>query len=238
MSLRVLIADDNPDFCRYLKGIIEAVPDFTVVAMASNGKEAIILSQAYQPQVVFLDIEMPEINGVEAARELAKTQPDICFVFCTAYPDYALQAFELYSFDYILKPINEMRVKKTLERLMAKINGEQLSGNHSALGILFDTDNRQVYINSNEIMYIENSKPKVIIKTEKQIYLARGTLHSLEIRLNPYGFFRCHRGYLVNLTKVEALVPFGHTFQICLQSGDTVLLSRKREKILRDKLKI
>lgn len=107
MALEVLIADDEQYVAVYLKKIIEKVEDVKVVAIAGDGKEAVKMVEKLRPQVVCLDIDMPEMNGIAVARELAEVYPQLNFVFVTAYPDYALEAFELYSFDYILKPLDE-----------------------------------------------------------------------------------------------------------------------------------
>lgn len=175
---------------------------------------------------------------VEVVKELIDIQPDINLVFVTAYPDYALEAFELYSFDYILKPLDEKRVKKTVRKLKEKVFREQSGSYSSAPSLLIEVEGRSVFINSNEIIFIESRQHKIFIKTVKGEYLTLGDLHALEEKLNPQIFFRCHKGYIVNLMKLKEVVSVGRTFEIIMQSGDKVLLSREKEKALRDKFKI
>lgn len=149
--------------------------------------------------VVFLDIDMPEMNGVEAARELAEMRPGLSFVFATAYPDYTLEAFELYSFDYILKPFDEKRIRKTIRCLRNKVSEDQSLRSQQFLGFLIEVDKREIFISPEEILYIESRKHKVFIKTEKGEYLATSALNRIEQKLNLQVFFRCHKGFLVNL---------------------------------------
>lgn len=236
--LKVLIAEDDQVTGRYLKNIIEELTYATVVAVAGNGREALTLCDVYLPQVVWLDIEMPGINGIEAARQLLQKYPQIALVFCTAYPEHALQAFAVHAVDYILKPINEERVKDTIRRMYERYSYHQTPAeNPSAAGLWLELGSERILINPREIIYIENRKPKLLVKTKRDIYFVKGKLKTLESKLGSLGFFRCHRGYLVNLQQVDKIVPYGYTYELILRSGDSILLSRQREKALLEKMK-
>jgi len=235
MILRVLIVDDEPAVGLYLKTIIEEVPGVSVVAIATSGQEALQQAALYLPQVVFSDIDMPDMNGLELARALAENQEDICLVFATAYPDYALQAFELYSFDYILKPFNEKRIKNTVSKLLEKTQLQSASKLVSENCIAVETQTGKTWLNPGEILYVESCKPKTIIKTLTEIYITRGDMGTFEKMLQPYHFYSCHRSYLVNAKLIKEIIHSGRTFQIVLISGERILLSRRQERNLREK---
>ena len=235
MTLRVLIVDDEPAIGLYLKTIIEEVPGIIVGDVAASGKEALLKATVNLPQVVFLDIDMPDMNGLELARALGEMNEDICLVFATAYPDYALQAFELYSFDYILKPYNEKRIKKTLIKLLGKAKpyAKPLKAENN---ITVKTQNENICLNPSEILYIESHKPNIIIKTLTETYITRGNMETFQTMLQPFDFYRCHRSYIINSKYIKETIPSGRTFQIVLTSGETILLSRHRERVLRESL--
>lgn len=236
MALKVLIVDDEPAIGLYLKTIIEEVPGVTVVAAAVSGEEALQKAAMHLPQVVFLDIDMPEMNGLELARTLTERQAGINLVFATAYPDYALQAFELYAVDYILKPFNEKRIKKTVRKLLEKTQPQPSGKSVSEKFITVETQTGTIRLTPSEMLYLESRKPQTIIKTLTAAYTARGDIKAFEAMLHPYGFFRCHRSYLVNPKFIKGIIRSGRTFQIVLNSGEMILLSRRQEKILREKL--
>ncbi len=239
MTLQVLIVDDEPAAGIYLKSIIEQVPGTDVIAAVSSAREALEKTSVYSPHVVFLDVDMPEMNGIELAQALVEMQNDMLLVFATAYPDYALKAFELYAFDYILKPFNEKRIKKTVKKLIRRIQTQvqetDRSGYSSSIPI--DTPAGKIFLNPAEIFYIESNKSKITIKTKSDDYITKGNLRFLEKALAPYGFFRTHRSYLVNLRYIREITPLNYTYEIVMLSEDKVLLSRHQEKHLRDKLK-
>jgi two-component system, LytTR family, response regulator LytT len=234
MILRVLIVDDEPAAGLYLKTIIEEVPGVDVAAIAMSGQEALQKAAIYLPQIVFLDIDMPDMNGLEVARTLVNSQEDIFLVFATAYPDYALQAFELYSFDYILKPFNEKRIKRTLSKLIEKIQHKSTRKSVFDNCIAVETQTGKIWLKPGEIQYVESRKPSTIIKTLTETYITKGGMDTFEKILQPYNFCRCHRSYLINPKLIKEIVRSGRTFQIALTSGERVLLSRRQEKTLRD----
>lgn len=201
------------------------------MSTTGDGKETIRQVEIHQPDVVFLDIDMPEMNGLEAARELAEIQPDTYFVFATAFPDYALEAFEFYSFDYVLKPFNEARIRRTIRRLRDKVSEDQSLKIQQFDGILIEVDKQRIFINTEELLYVESRKRKIFIKTEKSEYLVTSDLNKIEDELNPQVFFRCHKSFLVNLKKIKAIIPSGRSFDIILDSGDRVFLSREKKEL-------
>lgn len=232
-ALKVVVVDDEQSTAVHLKSIIEEVNGVKVMGIANEGKEALRLVERLRPQVVFLEIEIPGLNGLEVARELAKVHPKLYFIFVTASPNYALAAFKIYSFDYILKPLDEKRIKKTMWKLKEKVFKEEATILPSDKKLTIQVNCRKVFVDVAEILFIESRKPNVLIKTTKHEYLVRGSLYKFE-KILKKDFFRSHKGYLVNLKLIREVVPSGRTFEICLKSGDKVLLSREKEKKLRE----
>ena len=122
-EIRVVIADDEPGMRMILRKMIEKADGFTLCAEADNGKDLLKLVEEYKPQVCFLDVEMPEMTGLECAKAIQDTDPRMILVFATAHDDYMAQAFEVYAFDYMVKPFKVERVMKTLERIRQVIGG-------------------------------------------------------------------------------------------------------------------
>ncbi len=238
MTLRIVVADDEPHIVTHLKNIIEEVPDTKVVMTADNGIETIKCVNKCKPNAIFLDINMPDISGLDIARDVARNYPGISIVFVTGYSDYALEAYEIYAIDYILKPFKRERVHNTIQKLKERVANKTVARDRKNEELLIDTGERKVFINPGETLFVESRKPKIFIKTVNNQYLAKGDLHTFENILLQHGFFRSHKGYIVNLEYVKEIMPSGRTFEMILTTGDKVLLSRKRERVIRNMFKI
>jgi DNA-binding LytR/AlgR family response regulator len=232
----ILIVDDDIPTGLYLKHIVAQVPGVTVVGVATSGLKALRIASEHKPQVVFLDVDMPEMNGLEVARRMAEWQSEIFFIFATGYPDYAMQAFELYSFDYILKPFDEERIKKTLRKLNNRLTSQKLPAFNTKEVITIQTQGETCLLKPEEILYIESRRAKIIIKTLTDRHCIKGDLHSWKEKLAPYGFMQSHRSYLVNINQIKQIAHYGSTYEFILKSGDRVPLSRNYEKQLRNML--
>ncbi|HWP97755.1 MAG TPA: LytTR family DNA-binding domain-containing protein [Syntrophomonadaceae bacterium] len=232
VKLNILVVDDDRATRLYLKKIIEEVQD-VIVSIAASGTEGLQTAREVKPQAVFLDIDMPGMNGLELANQLTQEQPEILLVFATAYPDFALKAFEFYSFDYLLKPFNEERIKKTVNRIIDRNNNPKSSKNPLEANIVIENQGKRILLKPSEIIYIESRKPRIHIRTTAGEFLLRGSLQALKQELNQYGFFQSHRSYLINLQHVRAIVRSGKTYQILTDSNDKIMLSRSQEAELR-----
>jgi two-component system response regulator LytT len=229
--MRILIVDDEPATGLFLQSIIKELPGVKT-DIATSGKEALKKASINQPQAVFLDIDMPDINGIELAHTLAEKHEDLSLVFATAHPDHALEAFELYSVDYILKPFDQERIKRTVKKLMDK---SQLFPS-TEVPIPVKTTKQNIFIKPGNILYIEARKSGNIIQTFNGTHITKENIHNLSIKLQQHNFFRCHSSYLVNLKRVKEIVTSGRTFQIILDTEEKLPHSRKHEKTLRIKL--
>jgi len=217
MQARAVIADDEPLLRAGLKAALaQAWPQLEVVAEAANGAEAVHAVREHRPDVVFLDIEMPLMNGLEAAREIAGLAH---VVFVTAYDRYAVEAFERGALDYVLKPASVERLSDTVTRLRGR-----LAAPATALDQLIDELARRVapgagrlqwlqaslgntlrLINTDDILYFQSDTKYTRVVTRDADALVRKTLRELCAELDPRHFWQVHRGTIVNIRAIAAV---------------------------------
>lgn len=199
---RVLIADDEPAARRGVRQLLRAHPRFEVVGECRDGKEVLTSLDALRPDVVFLDIQMPEINGFEVIR---RRTPDRmpAVVFLTAYDQFAIRAFEAEALDYLVKPVSDARFAATIKRLAKRLDagGEQ----RREQSIVVTTARGALVIPLREIDWIEAADYYARVWTNGRSYLLRESLTQLEHRVSAHGFVRAHRRALVRLDGVRAL---------------------------------
>ena len=242
-SFSVLIVDDEPVARKGLRRIVEKYPSAWVVGEARNGTEAVSQIQEMKPDVVLLDIEMPEKNGLEVVREIGVAQMPLV-VFVTAFDQYAVTAFDVHAIDYILKPIRKDRVHEALNRVAQKLNesvsiSHQLSealkmiqglseGKGKEQDRLVIRDGSTIrFINLADITWVESAGNYVQIHSEGARFLYRATMTSMEERLTRYGFFRTSRSTLVNVMYVkECRYKKRGGFTIHLLNGDILPTSK------------
>ncbi|TDA69770.1 MAG: response regulator transcription factor [Clostridia bacterium] len=240
MVLKVLIVDDNPGARALVRSCLEGLEGIEVVAEAASGEEALVQAGAHVPDVVILDVDMPDMGGIEVARHLNELLPSVYLVFVTAYPEYALEAFEVYSYDYIVKPIDEDRVRKTLLRIKQRARAEDREINE--LVRVLNRPNRLSIKNGHEIVFIEvekivcmeKDKKKTVIYTVDNKYYTNEPLTSIERRLNNQSFFRSHKSYVINLQMIERIIPWTNgTYLVKFRyTNNDALLSRAQAKVL------
>ena len=167
-EMRILIVDDEPATGLFLQSIIKELPGVKT-DIATSGKEALKKALISQPQAVFLDIDMPDINGIELAHTLAEKYEDLSLVFATAHPDHALEAFELYSIDYILKPFDQERIKRTVKKLMDK--SKYFSSTEVPIPV--KTTIQNMFLKPSNILYIEARNSGNIIQTSNGTHITK-----------------------------------------------------------------
>jgi two-component system LytT family response regulator len=207
----VVIAEDDLDARKYLKLIIECVSGFEVVGEASNGHELVQLTEKLRPDVIFLDVRMPKMDGVEAANEIMDINPLTIFVFSTAYNEYMSEAFDLYAFDYITKPLDESRVINTLKRIKMlqkrktnRLDNTEISYQDNK--ILLQCDEGLAVVYQDEIIFISREGRKTVLYTVHGQYTTSEPLQDIEKKLNDKLFMRTHRSYIVNVTMVSRII--------------------------------
>lgn len=250
-SVRAIIVDDESPARQYLRLLLERIGGVEIVGEAEEGGEFLKLVANNQPDVVFLDVRMPGVSGVELAQIVNRMQPSPSVVFVTGYDEYAVQAFDLAAVDFLTKPFSEDRLRKTIERI-ARGNGceethvrvetqsaPSVDLMHGKLPIKHRDGWKIVEIK--EIIFARTEGRKVRVQTKSENYLCQYTLSELEQKLGDFGFFRANEGCLVNLSYVQEIVSYGPRNYELLISGtkNTLIpLSRSKAQKLRETLNL
>ena len=246
--IRVLVVDDEPLAREKIRGMAADDPEIRVIGECTNGAEAIEAVQAMRPDLILLDVQMPEVGGF-AVLEALKDEGLPPVIFITAYDHYAVRAFEVHALDYLLKPFDRERFKAAIERAKRQIRREQNgSGFDERIIALLEqikeptryserlvvkTGGRVFFLNTDEIDWIEAEGNYVNIHTGKKAYLLRETISCLEAQLDPKEFVRIHRSSIVRLDRIKELQPWSHgEYHVILLDGTQLTLSRSyREKL-------
>ncbi|MDC0763869.1 LytTR family DNA-binding domain-containing protein [Brevibacillus sp. AG] len=209
MPIRVMIAEDERLAREELSYLLLQEGDVELLPYATNGRELLEMVDVHEPDVVFLDMKMPELEGAQAARMLASRKQHPLIVFCTAYEEFAIDAFKLYAVDYLLKPTEPKRLVETMQRIrerLVKPKVEPVQTKRTKL--LVEDNSRLVVIDPATIVYAVREERYVQIVTQTATYSTRMTLTQLADKLFAYDFFRTHKSYLVNLQFVSELEPW------------------------------
>ncbi|WP_096439566.1 LytR/AlgR family response regulator transcription factor [Alteribacter populi] len=244
-TIRTLIVDDEPLSREELRHLLSEYEDFDIVGQASSGEEGLEQALRLHPDVLFLDIEMAEMNGVELANALQQLKKVPHIVFATAYPDYAVKAFRLEAVDYLLKPFDEVQLVETIKRIRKIESGNggenQPAQKANHLGKLaVENEETIIYLSPQNIDYCFREGKETKICVGEHCYSSKQTLKELEEKLADYSFFRTHKGFLVNLKRVSALVPWlNGAYQLKIQGGRVEIpVSRNYVKELRHRLEL
>ena len=223
---RVLIVDDEPAARRGVRQLLAAFPEFTVAGECRNGAEALAALDALAPDVVFLDIQMPGVDGFEVIRRRTpERMPAV--VFLTAFDQYAVRAFEAEALDYLVKPVSEARFAATMKRLMKRLRSPSPAARDEI--IVVTTSRGATALNVGEIDWIEASGNYTQLWVGPRGYFLRESLQLLEERMRKHGFVRAHRRALVRLDGVRELIRDSAGAMVAaLNCGATVPVSRRR----------
>ena len=242
-TIRTVIVDDEPASRKGMRHLLAADPEIVVVGECSNGLEAVAAIRDSVPDLVFLDVQMPELEGFDVLREVSgERAPTVVFV--TACEQYALRAFEARAVDYVVKPFTDERFRQSLHRAKQQVRGawlEELPQGLSALlpereprrpryldRLAVRCGGKVTLVPVREIEWIDAEGDRVRIHAGKTWHLLRETMKNLEDRLDDARFVRIHRSTIVNLEKVKELQPFFHgEYVVVLHNGATLKLSRR-----------
>jgi two-component system, LytTR family, response regulator LytT len=242
--MKVAIIDDEPYSREEMKHLLGEYNWIEIVGEASSAEKAMELILTQDPQVLFLDIEMPGMSGVDLAEALQKMKQKPEIVFATAYPDYALKAFRVDAVDYLVKPFDEEQLSQTMERLKKVIYTSSDTAEKEAaktLGKLSVQDeDKIIFIDPGDIRYIFREERETYICTAKKRYTCKLPIKELEAKLATHPFFRVHKSYLVQLPYVEELIPWGNgVYQLKVHgSKEKIPVSRNYVKELRERLEL
>jgi len=258
-KIRVLIVDDEPLARDKIRGMLKGKEDFEIVGEAGNGKEAVSAIQKLEPDLLFLDVQMPEMDGFQVLQTIGPSRIPMV-VFVTAYDRYALQAFEVYALDYLLKPFDRERFEKALVRARTQLDQEKRKDLTQGLQALMEelsrvrqggslatpgpkflerlaikASGRIFFLRAQDIDYIESEGNYIRVHTGKESHLIREAMSVLETQLDPKKFLRIHRCTIVNVDRIQELQPWFHgEYRVILRNGVQLTLSRSYREKLRE----
>ena len=206
--INVLIVDDEPLALDILETYIEQTPDLRLIARCEVAAQAIEVLNNEKVDLMFLDIQMPEMTGIDLLKSL--DQPPLV-AFCTAYPNFAVEGFELDALDYLLKPVSMERFNKAINKAREKLSHKtdiksETKSSSNPDYIFVKADKKLMKINYDDILYIEGLKDYVIIRTEQSRIITLQTMKSLEEKMPLDKFIRIHRSFIVSIDKINAIV--------------------------------
>ncbi len=244
--IRALIADDEWAARAKLQLWLVEQGDIQVIAQCADGFDAAAQISELKPDVVFLDIQMPGLTGLEVAAQVELVTAPL-IVFVTAFNEHAIAAFELNAIDYLLKPYDKDRLLKTLARVRMRTSDRVARANAIATAraqtnsrerLLVPENGQLLLIDSATIEWIEADDNYVHVHTARRSYLLRRTLHDLLVQLGEHQFVRIHKSTAVNVSAISALVPlFKGDYEVQLRNGKTLRLSRRYKSVLFDKMR-
>jgi two-component system LytT family response regulator len=251
MKVRTLIVDDEELGRKRIRKLLSAEAGFEIVGESRDGGEAIRAIEKLAPDLVFLDVQMPELGGFEVLAQIAPEKMPV-IIFVTAHDQFALKAFEAQAIDYLLKPFDDERFAQSLQRARTYLNGNDTGGMKERLARLLNglpnhgkyltrvavkRAGRVLFLKTGEIDWIEAAGNYVNLHVGQESYLLRGRLSELEKRFDPEQFFRIHRSTIVNLDRVKELqLLFKGEGIVVLKDGQRLSASRNCSQRLQELL--
>ena len=257
--IRTIIVDDEPLGRSRIAALLEDEDDIEIVAQCGDGAEALRVIEESQPQLLFLDIQIPEMTGFDLLRSLDRANPPVV-IFVTAHDEFAIQAFDVHALDYLLKPFDDERFYQALDRARTHMHAHDASAPRHRLReflreangdgpqspdrerrqltrIVVKDGDRILFLKVDDVDWIEAADYYAKIHVAGSTYMIRETLANLEAQLDPERFVRIHRSTIVNLDRVQEMQPWFHgAFVVLLVDGTELRLSRSRREHLQTRL--
>jgi two-component system, LytTR family, response regulator len=242
MTLRVVVADDEPIGRQRLVRLLQAEPETEVVAACADGEEAVEAIREHAPDVVLLDIQMPQLDGFEVVAALGESHPAVIFV--TAHDQYALRAFEVHAFDYLLKPVDQDRLREAIGRAMAPANRappgsttrriltllEELNARERGRGrdrLVVRSPERAFFLRSETVDWVEAAGKFVHLHVGRSVHALRESMAELEQELDPARFLRISRSVIVNIDRIQEIQPWFQGDYVLILTDGTRLTSTR-----------
>lgn len=241
MDIKVLMVDDEEGIRTVIKKILDKSGGFQVIADTDNGDEAIGIFNEHRPEVVFIDVQMPGCSGIDCAKKIADIEPKTIIIFATAHEEYMSDAFQLYAFDYLIKPFKIDRVMQTLDRIK-KLNKpsyndgiDKIIKHEKGLDKLMIKSKEGIsFIDTKEIVLVQREESSTVIYTRADSFITSISLSDIEEKLDHTQFFRSHKSYIINLSLITKIYPYGRwTYVVKLKNTekDALLTHEKYEEI-------
>jgi two-component system LytT family response regulator len=250
-KIKALIVDDEPLARERLASLLSAEPDIEIVGQCRDGEEAVMAIEDHSPNLVFLDVQMPQKNGFEVI-EAVGTDKMPLVIFVTAYDQHALRAFQVRALDYLLKPFDRERFSAALQRARTQIERDETGDlgrrlmalvkdlrkdQPRAERLVVKSGGRLFFLRADEIDWVEAAGNYVRLHVGTTAHLLRETMNAIEGRLDPEKFFRIHRSRIVNMERIQELQPWlNGEYSVLLRTGTRLTLSRGYLEKLKDRL--
>jgi two-component system LytT family response regulator len=246
MAMKVILVEDESGIRKLLRKIIEQNPGFEVVGEADNLADAVTLFNKTKAEIVFLDIEINGTSGLECAKIIADLEPKTKIIFATAHSEYMSDAFEVYAFDYLMKPFHIERVNQTLDRIKAlsELTASEPTKNDELDKIvkyergldklLVKGKESMSFIDIKDIILIQRENSSTVIYTKQDSFTTSASLSDIETKLDPEQFMRSHKSYLINVSQIKKIEPYGRwTYIVTFKdlNKDALMTVEKFEEI-------
>lgn len=241
MAIKVILIEDESGIRKLLRKIIELNEGFEVVGESDNLAEAIALFHKTKAEVVFLDIEINGTNGLDLAKIIEDLEPKTKIIFATAHSEYMSDAFELYAFDYLVKPFNVERVNHTLDRIKSlsePVKNEDLDKivkYERGLDKLLVKGKESIsFVDIKDIVLVQRENSSTVIYTKQDSFTTSAGLGDIETKLDPEQFMRSHKSYLINISQIKKIEPYGRwTYIVNFKdlNKDALMTAEKYEEI-------
>lgn len=246
--INAILIDDEEIAVKQLEYLLQEYQEINISATFTDPVTALEKIHLHKPDLVFLDIKMPEVSGLSVAEEITRILPGTYIIFVTAYDEYALKAFDYNAIDYILKPVSLKRIDRTIQKVLANFSGGQiktmLPSKLSKIRKMYEKgfskiiaveeEGKIILLNPPDIIMFTPRGHGAVIHTRQKTYNTKQSMNYWEERLAEFNFFRCHKSYLVNFDKIEKILPmFNNTYLLKIQNYPSeVPVSRNKAKEL------
>ncbi len=243
--IKIMIVEDDEQIRIILKKMIEKTSDCEVVSLSGNFAAAISDFIKLRPDVVFMDIDLSGESGLECAKAITELEPKVKIVFATAHSEYMANAFEIYAFDYLVKPFDLERIGKTLDRIKSMMPDKDYAGEETKTAascekLVIRGKEEINLIDTEDILMIERTDGMCRIVTKDETFLTSASLSSIQEKLDQDKFMRCHKSYIIRLEAVKKLEIYGRwTYTVTLRDTDeTALMTTEKYNEMKQKLVI
>jgi two-component system, LytTR family, response regulator LytT len=241
MTIRIFIVDDEQPSREELAYMLGEIPGIELIGEAGTGMEAVKKVKELKPDLMFLDIQLPDLSGLQVAELINEFELPIQIVFLTAYDHFAIEAFKLRAFHYLLKPYDQEDLIEVFDTYTNILKENELKGRQTKSKLAIETENGFIYLQPKDIYFIEKQGREVIIHTKNGKINALFTLNELFEKLQPFSFFRTHKSYLVNLEHIKELRAwFNGSYNLIMHDSEQseVPVSRNYVKDLRLRIEL